>query len=100
MLKKDIWTLCLLHLLTKQDCYGYDLLRQLHNLFMGTQESVLYALLRDLCKAGLTKTYLQESPNGPARKYYQITDAGKERLQELMEQWQQLKNALLEIGID
>lgn len=100
MLKKDIWTLCLLHLLTKQDCYGYDLLKQLHTVFADTKESVLYALLRELCKAGYTTTYLQESPHGPARKYYQITQTGISHLAQLKAQWTALKTAIAQIGID
>lgn len=87
-------------MLTKQDCYGYDLLKQLHQVFADTKESVLYALLRELCKVGFTNTYLQESPNGPARKYYQITETGLSRLEELKAQWLILKNAIAEIGID
>ena len=33
MLKKDLIELCLLHLLTQGDQYGYDLLKQLHAAF-------------------------------------------------------------------
>ena len=48
MLKKDLIELCLLHLLSQGDQYGYELLRRLHHTFPDTQESAVYALLRGL----------------------------------------------------
>ena len=54
MLKKDILELCLLHLLSQGDQYGYEMLTRLHDIFPDTRESVIYAALRGLCKEGLT----------------------------------------------
>ena len=46
MLKKDLIELCLLHVLSVEDLYGYEILRRIHESFPGTQESGIYALLR------------------------------------------------------
>ncbi len=99
MLKKDLIELCLLHLLAQKDQYGYELLRLLHGVFPDTQESAVYALLRGLCRAGYSQQYLGESADGPARKYYRITAAGKERCAALLVRWRAMKAAIDGLGI-
>ena len=99
MLKKDLIELCLLHLLSQGDRYGYDLLRRLHAAFPDTQESAVYALLRSLCKEGCSEQYMGETSDGPARKYYRLTPTGAARYGELLQQWRTLTDALAELGI-
>ena len=77
MLKKDLLRLCLLHLLAEKDCYGYEMLSRLHNAFPDTQESTIYALLRELGREDCTQSYQGEVSGGPTRKYYRLTDKGK-----------------------
>ena len=50
MLKRDLIVLCLLHLLKGADRYGYELMRPLREAFPDTEESAIYALLRQLCR--------------------------------------------------
>ena len=76
MLKKDLIELCLLHLLSTGDRYGYEVLSRLHAAFPDTQESAVYAILRLLGKSGYTQQYQGEVSGGPARKYYRLTEAG------------------------
>ena len=99
MLKKDVIELCLLHLLTQGDQYGYDLLRRLKDAFPDTQESAVYALLRGLCRAGASEQYVGTVSNGPTRKYYRITDQGRAKYDELLKQWRVFLDALSELGI-
>ena len=99
MLKKDLIELCLLHLLSQGDQYGYDLLKKLHAAFPDTQESAVYALLRGLCRDGCLEQYLGQSSDGPARKYYRLTDHGMARYGELLKQWRALLGALAALGI-
>ena len=99
MLKKDLVELCLLHLLSQGDQYGYELLRRLHHTFPDTQESAIYALLRGLCKEGCSEQYLGEVSDGPARKYYRLTNQGREKLSALLERWRALADALAQLGI-
>ena len=77
-LKRGILTICILQLLTTKDAYGYDIIKFLQNYFYDTEESTFYAILRRLNKDGLTDIYYIESPHGPKRKYYKITNTGKE----------------------
>lgn len=99
MLKKDLIELCLLHLLSQGDQYGYELLRQLHAAFPDTQESAVYAILRGLCREGCSEQYVGETSDGPARKYYRLTPDGTARYGGLLEQWRALVGALAELGV-
>jgi len=99
MLKKDLIELCLLHLLSQGDQYGYDLLRRLHGAFPDTQESAVYALLRGLCREGCSEQYVGAVSDGPARKYYRLTDHGTARYGALLKQWRTLLEALGELGV-
>ena len=99
MLKKDLVELCLLHLLSRGDQYGYDLLRRLHAAFPDTQESAVYAILRGLGREGHLEQYMGETSDGPVRKYYRLTPHGTARYGELLKQWRALRDALEELGI-
>lgn len=100
MLKRDLLELCLLQLLSQGDRYGYELLRQLHNGFPDTQESAIYALLRGLCRDGYTEPYQGAVSGGPARKYYRLTPAGRDKHAQLLRAWQSLKAALEALGVN
>ncbi len=100
MLKKDLLELCLLHLMAQGDQYGYELLRRLHAVFPDVQESAIYAILRGLCREGATERYQGETSGGPARKYYRLTPAGRERYAALLEIWRGTRDALAALGIE
>lgn len=99
MLKKDIIELCLLHILSKEDVYGYEILRRIHECFPNTQESGIYALLRGLCKEGCTKQYEGKISDGPTRKYYHITEAGQAKYKTLVDEWCRLRDTLAMLGL-
>ena len=100
MLKKHLIELCLFHLLMKKDLYGYEILNQMYQNFPDTQESALYADLRVLCQNGYTVQYKGEVSGGPTRKYYQITERGKEKYQELLIEWRRLRDTIHTLGIE
>lgn len=100
MLKKDLMELCLLHLLAQDARYGYELLRRLHSAFPDTQESAIYAILRGLCKEDYTRSFTGETSDGPTRKYYELTDKGREKHAALLQEWRAMKNAIAELGIE
>lgn len=99
MLKKDLISLCLLHLLGEKEQYGYELLHILHEVFPDTQESVIYALLREMCRNGLIQWYKGETSGGPVRKYYRLTPAGCEKKELLLEEWRHIQNVIASLGI-
>src|SRR3954469_25067042 len=91
--KKGVLNLCVLVLLDKQDRYGYELVQKISDQIAISEGSV-YPLLRRLTKEGYFTTYLQESTEGPPRKYYTLTDAGREYLQTLLLEWQQFRDGV------
>ena len=94
MLKRDLLELCLLHLMAQGDQYGYELLRRLHAVFPDIQESAIYAILRQLCREGYTERYQGETSGGPARKYYKLTDKGKQYQTDVRQEWEAFASAV------
>ena len=94
--KKGVLELCVLALVHKQDYYGYELVREISSQIAISEGSV-YPLLRKLTKEGYFTTYLQESTEGPPRKYYQLTEAGEIYLHDLREEWKAFAKAVNEM---
>jgi len=84
--KKGVLELCALALLTKKDCYGYELVNKISK-SISISEGTIYPLLRRLKDDGYVKTYLQESSEGAPRKYYKLTEAGRKIEKELKKEW-------------
>lgn len=91
--KKGVLELCVLVLLDKQDRYGYELVRKISHQISISEGSV-YPLLRRLAKEGYFTTYLQESTEGPSRKYYTLTDEGRDYLHLLVQEWKDFTNGV------
>ncbi len=76
--RKGVLELCILNALAEQERYGYDLVKTLVTVpGLGVTEGTLYPLLSRLRVAGLLSTRLEESTQGPARKYYSLTKEGR-----------------------
>ncbi len=84
--KKGILELLVLSLLLEKDRYGYELVNEISK-NISISEGTIYPLLRRLNNDGYFETYLKESSEGPPRKYYRITESGKEALKDLSEEW-------------
>lgn len=84
--KKGVLEICVLALVNKQDHYGYELVQKISS-YIHISEGSVYPLLRRLTKEGYFTTYLQESTEGPSRKYYTMTKEGKHYLHKLVEEW-------------
>ena len=67
-----------LAVLDGEDSYGYEL-SQTIKLIANIKESTLYPILKKLEKSGFLTTYSQEF-QGRKRKYYSLTDGGREQL--------------------
>jgi PadR family transcriptional regulator PadR len=57
-------------------------------------EGTIYPLMRRMQSEGLVKTYLEESPSGPPRKYYSLTETGRSRLAEQIAEWRGFTKAV------
>lgn len=85
-LKKGVLELCVLAMLDKRDCYGYELVSEISK-NIEISDGTIYPILRRLTQEGYFTTYLQESQEGPPRKYYSLTELGKNVKSELANEW-------------
>lgn len=96
-LKKGVLEICVLSVLAHKDCYGYELVNEISKR-IDISEGTIYPLLHRLKNEGYVTTYLQESAGGPPRKYYRLTESGRNEEHAQREEWIQFAasvNALL-----
>ncbi|WP_141430529.1 PadR family transcriptional regulator [Bacillus sp. 03113] len=90
-LVKGSTSLILLQLLAEKDMYGYEIVKEMErrsDYILQVKEGTLYPALHKLEKQQYIEPYWREPDKGPARKYYRITDSGKEILQKKTSEWQ------------
>lgn len=75
--KKGVLELCVLSLLKGRDHYGYEISEYLSE-HIDIADGTVYPILRKLKSDGLVTTYLSEESGGPPRKYYSLTQLGKD----------------------
>ena len=85
--KKGVLGLCVMVLISQRDRYGFELAQQISK-HVEIAEGALYPVLRRMVGDGHCTTYLQESTEGPPRKYYKLTPAGKAYMNELVSEWE------------
>ena len=91
--KKGVLELCVLVVLCRRDYYGYELVHSISE-NIDIAEGTIYPLLRRLTREGYFTTYLQESGEGPSRKYYQITGKGRIYKDRLLGEWNNFVNGV------
>ena len=96
-MRKGVLEYCILSILSKADCYATDIIKKLKDAQIIVVEGTLYPLLTRQKNSGLLSYRWEESTQGPPRKYYQLTDKGKEYLKELDNAWNSLVNVVNEI---
>lgn len=88
--KKGILEVCVLAVLRKGPSYGYMIVRDLED-SIEISESTLYPILKRLEQNGSLETYRQEY-NGRMRKYYQLTDVGQRKIEQFLDEWDEIQN--------
>lgn len=92
-LKKGALTLCVLAVLNRRESYAYEIASTLSDA-IGMGEGTIYPLMRRMQADGQVETYLVESPSGPSRKYYRLTDAGRAALEAQRSEWRVFAQAV------
>ena len=87
-LKRGLLEVCVLAVLNRETSYGYRIIKDLAD-YVEISESTLYPLLKRLESANCL-TYYSMEHNGRLRKFYQITDAGKEKIVEFLDNWKEV----------
>ena len=90
-LRKGLLELCIINQLAQGEMYGYDLVKRLARIQgLVITEGTVYPLLSRLKRAGVLESRLEESPSGPARKYYALTREGRRAGKIMNEYWRRL----------
>lgn len=100
-LSKDLMaassTPLVLGILAEGESYGYEIVKRVDELSGGAlqwTDGMMYPLLHRLEHQGFLKANWRRAESGRKRKYYQITDLGRDALQQQRRQWQVINEAL------
>ena len=92
-----------LAILAEGDSYGYAILKRVRELSGGELEwtdGMLYPVLHRLERSGLIESRWENAESGRRRKYYRVTQAGREQLNDERRQWRTVDQALEKIWTD
>ncbi len=94
-LLRGILDACLLALVAERDRYGYEIASALRTSGLGlVKDGSIYPLLSRLERKGQLESYLAPSANGPRRRYYRITSAGRAELASAVAVWAQVADGV------
>lgn len=100
-LRKGLLELAILNTLTGGPLYGYDIVRRLRDLdSLVITEGTVYPILSRLRNEEYVETYIQESPEGPPRKYYKLTARGRDSMKRMNLHWHKLHEAVGDLRKD
>ncbi len=89
-MRKGVLEYCILCILAKREAYASSIIEELKTANMIVVEGTLYPLLIREKNQGLLSYRWEESPQGPPRKYYMITEKGRALLQEMDNAWNEI----------
>ena len=93
-MRKGMLEYCIMLLLKEKPCYSSDIIQKLKEANLLVVEGTLYPLLSRLKKDGILEYEWQESTQGPPRKYYVLSEEGKEALEALDAAWCELESTV------
>ena len=96
-LKRGSLELIVLHLLEPGEAYGYEIVTKLaaeSNGALGVTDGTVYPVLYRLERAGFVSIRWETPERGVPRKYYRLTDAGREELTRLKREWSAFASAM------
>ena len=89
-LRRGSLELIVLHLLSAGEAYGYEIVSKL----VANTDGTLYPVLYRLERAGFVSVRWETPERGVPRKYYRLTDAGREELAQLTQEWTSFAKAM------
>lgn len=94
-LRKGALELAVLNALNGDRLYGYDIVRLLrrHDGLV-IADGTVYPILSRLRADGLVQATIEDSPDGPPRKYYELTAAGRAALDDMNGAWDSLVSSV------
>jgi len=97
-IRKGLLEFLVLKIVGARAVYVPDILRRLTDTEFATQEGTLYPLLSKLRRENLVEYEWKESDAGPPRKYYRLTDAGRQQLDAMNDYWGRINRTVAEMG--
>jgi DNA-binding PadR family transcriptional regulator len=79
------------------DNYGYKINRMIYEMTSGRyelKEATLYTAFKRLEEAGYISSYWGDEESGARRRYYTITNHGKRRYEELLAEWNEIRDVI------
>lgn len=93
-MRKGLLEYCILSILDKREAYASVIIEALKSVGMIVVEGTLYPLLIRQKNQGLLAYRWEESTQGPPRKYYVLTDKGREQLAQMDTAWNELVESI------
>lgn len=98
-MRKGMLEYCIMLLLKDRPCYSSDIIQNLKEANLLVVEGTLYPLLSRLKKDGVLSYEWQESTQGPPRKYYVLSEEGKQLLNALDVAWSELEYSVNQLKL-
>ena len=89
-MKRGLLDVCVLAAIQSEDSYGYQIIKDIRP-YVDVSESTLYPILRRL-EEGRLLTVRSVEHNGRLRKYYHITETGKDRIEDFKRDWKEMES--------
>lgn len=96
-MRKGVLEFCILSVLSDGEHYPTEIMEKMKDARLLIVEGTLYPLLTRLKNEGLLHYRWVESASGPPRKYFTLTDQGRQFLNELLDSWDELTTAVNQI---
>jgi len=93
-MRKGLLEFAILLIISRGKIYASEILKKLKDANLIVVEGTLYPLLSRLKSDGLLSYVWEESPAGPPRKYYELTEIGRNTLNSLKESWESLNKSI------
>ena len=82
---------CILQIINEEETYSYEITKKLSQYGLGeVSEGTIYPLMLRLQKNGLVNSVSKASSSGPKRKYFKLTDKGRQELEQFKQNWEDL----------
>ncbi len=90
--------MCLMSIIDEEASYGYEMVSKLRARGLNrASEGSIYPLLSRLQKQGMIESYLLQSSEGPARKYYRMSKSGRVALEQWRHDWAEFRDSVDEV---
>lgn len=93
-MRKGVLEMCVLAVISEGETYPPEIMKKLEWTNLIVKEGTLYPLLIRLKNDGLVDYIWREGVSGPPRKYFTVSDQGRQFLTELTESWDQLVHSV------